>query len=73
MGVVYSISQRQDCRREFIQRAKVWREIKWPPCTEVKGRPSDYLLSLLVLKAYEDALKRLGVFSALSPDTMAHQ
>jgi len=37
------------------------------------GRPKTYLLSLLVLYAYDSAQKRLGVFSSLSPETMAWQ
>ncbi len=65
--------QRNDFRWEFIRRAKAWREQKWPRCTGGVGRPSSYLLSLLVIKAYETAQKRVGVFSMLSPESLAYQ
>ena len=68
-----SLSLLQDYRQEFISRALAWREQKWSRSSSGQGRPSTYLLSLLVLKAHEDATRRLGVFSSLSPDTMAHQ
>ncbi|XP_064392628.1 2'-5'-oligoadenylate synthase 1-like isoform X1 [Halichondria panicea] len=57
--------------REFIRRAKAWRALKWRQCTGGRGRPSSYLLSLLVIHAYENAHKTLGVFSTLSPETLA--
>ena len=63
----------QDYRQEFVRRALAWRDQKWSLSTGGQGRPSSYLLTLLVLKAHEDAMKRLGVFSTLSPDTMALQ
>lgn len=63
----------KDFRREFIKRARAWRDQKWPLCTGGKGRPSSYLLSLLVIRCYEDCHKRLGAFSSLSPDTLAWQ
>ena len=65
--------QTQNFRREFIRRAKAWRDLKWPRNTSGMGRPKTYLLSVLVLYAYDSAQKRLGVFSSLSPETMAWQ
>ena len=45
----------------------------WPVEKGGDGRPNDHLISLLVLRAYEMAKKRLGVFSSLSPETFAWQ
>ena len=39
--------------KEYIRRAKAWRNREWMGST--KGRPSSYLISLLVVKAYEIA------------------
>lgn len=66
-------SPAQDYRQEFVRRALAWRDQRWSRSTGGQGRPSTYLLTLLVLKAHEDARKRLGVFSTLCPDTMALQ
>ena len=65
--------QKKDYRREFIKRAKAWRDKVWLRTTNGRGRPSSYLMSLLVIRAFEEAQKRLGVFSSLSPDTLALQ
>ena len=43
--------------KEFIKRAKAWRNVKW--ANEKHGRPKSFLLSVLVLKAYEIAERRL--------------
>ena len=39
--------------KEYIRRAKAWRNREWMGSNE--GRPSSYLISLLVVKAYENA------------------
>ena len=41
--------------KEFISRAKAWRNKVWPKSTGGSGRPKSYLISLLVLRAYETA------------------
>ncbi len=42
--------------KEFIKRAKAWRNEKWS--LSKAGKPKSYLISLLVLKAYENARER---------------
>jgi hypothetical protein len=37
--------------KEYIRRAKAWRIRVWGACKE--GKPKSYLLSLLVVRAYE--------------------
>ena len=39
--------------KEYIRRAKAWRNRMWPQDEGGEGKPSSYLMSLLVLKAYE--------------------
>ena len=39
--------------KEYIRRAKAWRNKIWPKGEAVEGRPSSYLMSLLVLRAFE--------------------
>lgn len=39
--------------KEYIRKAKAWRNKMWPVETGGAGKPSSYLISLLVLKAYE--------------------
>ena len=39
--------------KEYIRRAKAWRNKMWPKEQGGAGKPSSYLMSLLVLKAYE--------------------
>lgn len=41
--------------RELIRRAKAWRDGEWPEGERCIGRPKSYLISLLVVKAYEVA------------------
>lgn len=44
--------------KEFIKRAKAWRNQKWPKSRPGAGKPKSYLVSLLVLRAYENARDR---------------
>ena len=46
--------------KEFIRRAKAWRNKKWPKGSSGSGRPKSYLMSVLVLRAYEDASRSVG-------------
>ena len=39
--------------KEYIRKAKAWRNKMWPIETGGAGKPSSYLMSLLVLRAYE--------------------
>ena len=39
--------------KEYIRRAKAWRNKMWPIEQGGAGKPSSYLMSLLVLRAYE--------------------
>ena len=39
--------------KEYIRRAKAWRNRMWPKNEEGEGRPKSYLMSLLVVEAYE--------------------
>ena len=39
--------------KEYIRRAKAWRNREWG--RSVEGKPKSYLLSLLVVRAYEKA------------------
>ena len=41
--------------KEFIKRAKAWRNLMWKG--EYSGKPKSYLISVLVLRAYETAYK----------------
>ena len=41
--------------RELIRRAKAWRNGVWPDGVYCIGRPKSYLISILVLRAYEKA------------------
>ena len=40
--------------KEYIRRAKAWRNSVWSR-SGMHGRPSSYLMSLLVVRAYENA------------------
>nr|CAC82934.1 putative (2-5)A-2 synthetase [Suberites domuncula] len=40
--------------KELITRAKAWRNRLWPKSEGGRGRPSSFLISLLVLRAYEN-------------------
>jgi hypothetical protein len=43
--------------KEFIKRAKAWRNSReWGD----RGKPKSYLLSVLVLRAYEISCRKLG-------------
>ena len=44
--------------KEYIVRAKAWRNRLWPKSEGGRGRPSSYLISLLVLRAYENQQSR---------------
>ena len=44
--------------KELIRRAKAWRNKEWPEGKLCTGRPKSYLISILVLRAYELALKQ---------------
>ena len=48
--------------KEFISRAKAWRNKKWPKSTGGSGRPKSYLISLLVLRAYETASTKVSAY-----------
>ena len=39
--------------REYIKKAKAWRNIKWPEKQDGIGRPKSFLISLLVVEAYK--------------------
>ena len=41
--------------KEYIKRFKAWRNRHWPKGKDAIGRPKSYLLSLLVIKAYNDS------------------
>ena len=41
--------------KEFSKRAKKWRNDTWPKDSGGEGRPSSYLMSLLVVLAYREA------------------
>lgn len=41
--------------KNFIRQAKKWRDDKWPEDEGGEGRPSSYLISLLVIKAFNIA------------------
>jgi hypothetical protein len=64
-------SQSKDLCRDLIKRAKAWRDHTWPRGSGGTGRPSSYLVSLLVAKAFENSQKKMGVFSTMNPDTLA--
>lgn len=65
--------QEKDRQGEYIRRALAWRDKMWQREGAQQGRPSSYLLTLLVVRAYEEARKKLGVFSSMSPETLALQ
>ncbi len=44
--------------KEFIKRAKAWRNTTWERLSE--GKPKSYLLSCIVLRGYEKALPKVG-------------
>ena len=44
--------------KEYIRRAKIWRNENWKK--DEKGRPSSYLMSLLVVAAFEIASSNDG-------------
>ena len=46
--------------KELIQRAKAWRNAQWGSTYPGMKKPKSYFLSLLVLKAYERAKKKVG-------------
>ena len=50
--------------KEFIRRAKAWRNKKWPKNERCYGRPKSYFLSVLVLRAYENAVAALGRYAS---------
>lgn len=66
-----TISQSKDLCRDLIKRAKAWRNHTWPRGSGGTGRPSSYLVSLLVAKAFENSQKKMGLFSTMNPDTLA--
>lgn len=68
-----SLPQSKDLYRELIKRAKAWRDHMWPRGSGGTGRPSSYLISLLVARAFENAQKKMGLFSTMSPETLALQ
>lgn len=39
--------------KEYIKKAKAWRNREWPEGRPVVGKPSSFLMSLLVMTAYE--------------------
>ena len=39
--------------KEYARKAKEWRNEQWPEGSSGSGRPSSYLMSLLVVMAYE--------------------
>ena len=41
--------------KNFIRQAKKWRDDEWPEDEGGEGRPSSYLISLLVIKAFNIA------------------
>ena len=43
--------------KEFIRRAKAWRNDVWEKVKD--GKPKSYLMSVLVLRAYEIAYRKL--------------
>ncbi len=45
--------------KEFIKRAKAWRNVKW--AGRKPGKPKSFLLSVIVLRAYETAEKMGGI------------
>ena len=63
--------QSKDLCGDLIKRAKAWRDHTWPRGSGGTGRPSSYLVSLLVAKAFENSQKKMGVFSTMNPDTLA--
>jgi len=46
--------------KEFIRRAKAWRNRVWSKGAGGTGRPKSYLISLLVLRAYEKASEKVS-------------
>ena len=70
---IHILLQSRDFYRELIKRAKAWRDHMWPRGSGGTGRPSSYLISLLVARAFEKSQKKMGVFSAMSPETLAQQ
>lgn len=46
--------------KEFIRRAKAWRNKVWPKGVGGTGRPKSYLISVLVLRAYEKASTKVS-------------
>ena len=45
--------------KELIKRAKAWRNKLWSE-TKLPNKPKSYLISLLVLNAYEKATERVS-------------
>ena len=41
--------------KEYIKRFKAWRNHVWPKGKDAVGRPKSYLLSLLMIKAYNES------------------
>ena len=41
--------------KEYIKRFKAWRNHHWPKGRDAIGRPKSYLLSLLMIKAYNES------------------
>ena len=46
--------------KEFIKRAKAWRNDTWETQRLSEGKPKSYLLSCIVLRGYEKALPKVG-------------
>ncbi len=46
--------------KELIKRAKAWRNGEWPKEAGGSGRPKSYMLSVMVLSAYEKASLKVG-------------
>ena len=46
--------------KEYIKRAKAWRNAKWPSSQTVDGRPKSFLLGLLVVEAFQRSVHKDG-------------
>ena len=53
----------------MIRKAKEWKNAEWPKDQEGEGRPSSYLMSLLVVAAY-DQVKRITNVDDLSKNQL---
>ena len=46
--------------KEFVMRAKAWRNSEWRKEKSLTGRPKSYLMTILVVRAYEKAAIKVG-------------